>query len=295
MVLDPEQLKTAAEIAEIGSGLIVGAEFLPTVIGCAKKWISAKFHGHPQKAIDAALSNFNDFSGQINICFGGMQQIEGFEEKKEQALADPDYTSLFQEAVLGAARTSSEQTHNLLARLVTDRLTAEPDSLHTLAAHMACNAVPQLSPTHLRLLGAMYIIHFLPAPSSMKDLSADERQVACPRWFLDEMSKVIPIGTVTKLDFAHLVAVFCIAYIPPVPNLGEMPLGGPSYPREWRLSSIILDKFSSQGYMSSMTSTQIEMGPIGSELKRCWEQSDMRKASLTSAGSLIGMYVRDTI
>ena len=38
-----------------------------------------------------------------------------------QAIADPDYASLLQEAELGAARTDSEQS-KLLAHLVTDRL-----------------------------------------------------------------------------------------------------------------------------------------------------------------------------
>jgi hypothetical protein len=268
MVLDPYVLALIQDpisLAVVG-GLASGCidPFVSHAIEHGISWVSDRYKGHPKEAIKTAQNNAVNFFGQVNICIEGQQQINGIKDRTKQALTDPDYTSLFQEAVLGAARTSSEQTHKLLARLVTDRLTAEPDSLHILAAHMACNAVPQLSPTHLRLLGAIYIIHFLPAPSSMKDLSPEEREVACPKWFLDEMSKVIPIGPVTKLDFAHLVAVSCIAYIPPAPNLAEMPLGGPSYPREWRLPSIILDKFSSQGYMSSMTSTQIECGPIGS-------------------------------
>ena len=260
-----------------------------------KKWLEDKYQGHPQEAIETAQKNAVNFYGQVNICLEGLQQIEGIESKREQALADPDYTSLLQEAVLGATRTNSVQKHRLLARLVTDRLTAEPDSLRNLAAHMACNAVPHLSPTHLRLLGAMYIIHCLPAPSSIKDLSPEEQKVACPNWFLDEISPLIPIGDTTKLDFAHLVSVSCITYIPPVPILAGVLGGGPFNPTEWRLSTIIFDKFYSQGYMSPMSPPQIECGPIGGVLKNYWEQTDMRKASLTSAGSLIGMYVRDTI
>jgi hypothetical protein len=219
MVTDPETLKTVAEFAEIGAGVIAGVEFLPTVVGCAKKWISAKFHGHPQKAIDAALSNFNDFSGQVNICLGGMQQIEGFEKKKEQTLADPDYTSLFQEAVLGAARTNSVQTHKILARLVTERLAAEPNSLRTLASHMGCNAVPQLSPKHLRFLGFMAILWAMDTPDYVKALSGetgvDSDQKTFEkglRWLSDELSPLLPIGEMTENDYSHLAAVSCIAY-----------------------------------------------------------------------------------
>jgi len=296
MVLDPEQLKTAAEIAEIGSGLIVGAEFLPTIVGCAKKWISAKFHGHPQKAIDAALSNFNDFSGQVNICLGGMQQIEGFEEKKEQALADPDYTSLFQEAAFGAARINSEQKHKLLARLVTDRLTAEPDSLRNLAAHMACNAVPQLSNMHLKLLGALYVIHHYPAPSYMMDLPYDERIDVGTKWFLNEIAPFIPIGELTDLDFAHLTAVSCITYVPQVTPSG---IGGSSEPGSWKLPIVVRGKLCHLKELyrlpQPIREPQIDQNKIGKNLLAAWENSDMRKASLTPAGSLIGMYVRDTL
>ncbi len=278
MVLDPEQLKTAAEIAGIGSGLIAGAEFLPTVVGCAKKWISAKFHGHPQKAIDVALSNFNDFSGQVNICLNGMQQIEGFEEKKEQALADPDYTSLFQEAVLGAARTNSVQTHKILARLVTERLAAEPDSLRTLASHMACDAVLQLSPKHLRFLGFMAILYAMDTPDYVKGVSGetgvDSDQKTFEKglsWLSDELSPLLPIGEMTHADYSHLEAVSCItngAYITELLHL-----------LKWKFST------------KQINESWIEQNPIYKVLCKYWNSS----ASLTPAGTLIGMYVRDII
>jgi|GEM_PF-2589695 len=272
MVLDPEQLKTAAEIAEIGSGLMVGAGFLPTVVGCAKKWVSAKFHGHPQKAIDAALSNFNGFSGQVNICLGGMQQIEGFEEKKEQALADPDYTSLFQEAALGAARINSEQKHKLLARLVTDRLVAEPESLRILAAHLACNAVPQLSPKHLQFLGVMAVFYEMKVPEGIRDTSDEETFKNGLGWLSKELQPLMPFETLGTLDYTHLAAVSCITF---GHNLDI---------------SILKRRFSTRSYSRAW----IEQSEFGQELIRAWKEG-LHTAILTPAGALIGMYVQETI
>ena len=272
MLLDPEQLKTAAEIAEIGSGLIVGVEFLPTVFKCAQNWISTKFHGHPQEAIDAAQCNFNNFSGQVNICLDGLQQIEGFKEKTEHALADPDYTTLLQEAALGAARTNSVQKHKLLARLVTDRLAAEPDSLRTLAAHMACNAVPQLSPTHLRFLAFMAVVYARVHPQDILGASDEETIKNGLEWFLKELSPLMPIERMSSFDYTHVAAASCI-----------------TYGHNIDLLHVLEQRFR----VKSMSRAWIN--DYGKELPQVWEEQNVGTAYLTPAGALIGMYVQDAI
>lgn len=298
MALDPAiiaSIKDPITLA-IVSGLVSGTagSAMSRAIGHGMRWISDRYKGHPKEAIGAAQRNVVNFFGHVNMCLDGQQQIEGIEYRIEQALADPDYTSLFQEAVLGAARTNSEQKHRLLARLVTDRLTAEPESLRNLAAHMACNAIPQLSPIHLRLLGVMYAIHYQPAPNHLKGLSRDALADAGSKWLLEEIKSYMPIGDITQLDFAHLVAVSCITYIPPhqIP-LFKTPLDEPAQPREWDLFSRIYEKFAGFASNSYMVSSRIQDDRAGKELIRYWEECDMKKATLTSAGSLIGMYVHE--
>ena len=214
MVLDPAVIASIQDQTALAvvSGLVSGAA--SGFVSPAITWVRDRYKGHPKDAIKAAQINTVNFLGQVNVCLEGQQQIENIEDKKQQALSDPDYTSLFQEAVLGAARTNSEQKHKLLARLVTDRLTAEPDSLQALSVHMACNAVPQLSKMHLKLLGVLYIIRHQPAPSYIMDLPYDERIDVGNKWCLTEIAPFIPIGGLTDLDFAHLTAVSCITYVP---------------------------------------------------------------------------------
>ncbi len=293
MPIDP---LTLAAMSGAVSSLVGGCinPFVSRTMKYGARWLSDRFSGHPREAIEAAQRNAVNFYGQVNICLDGLQHIEGFEEKKDQALSDPDYTSLFQEAVLGAARTNSEQKHRLLARLVTDRLTAEPDSLRNLAAHMACNAVPHLSSAHLRLLGVMYVIHGQPVPDHLKGLSKDAVDEAGLRWFLKEINPLIPIGNITELDFAHLATLSCIAFVPPLFASGHW--GGSPPPLEWNLLSIIHKKFGIRsGSNSFIEATQIPTNKTGKELIRYWEETTLKKATLTSAGELIGLYVRDSI
>ena len=298
-VPDPSAIDplTLAAMSGAVSGFVGGCinPFVSRTIGYGVSWLSDRYRGHPREAVETAQRNAVNFYGQVNICLDGLQRIEGFEEKRDQAFADPDYTNLFQEAVLGAARVDSEQKHRLLARLVTDRLTAEHDSLRNLAAHMACNAVPQLSNMHLKLLGVLYIIRHHPPPSYILKLPYDERINVGTGWFLTEIAPFIPIGEITDLDFAHLTAVSCITY---VPQMIHSYIGGSSEPGYWKLPIVVRNKFVSLKELyrlpTPVKEPQIEQDQNGKDLLNVWGSSDMRKASLTPAGSLIGLYVRDT-
>jgi hypothetical protein len=245
-------------------------------------WIIDQYKGHPEDAITAAQNNAVNFFGQVNICLEGQQQIQGAEDKTKLALADPDYTSLFQEAVLGAALTNSEQKHKILARLVTDRLIAEPDTLRTLAAHMACSAVPQLSPPHLRFLGLMAVIYVMDTPAHLKATeevkgfdSYDTRIKKGLEWLSEELAPLLPIGDMAEYDYAHLAAVSCIAY-------GQA---------NHDLLNVMIWSFSTKGGSRSI----IEQTDIGKTLLQYWDQDMVCNAFLTPAGALIGAYAHDAL
>jgi hypothetical protein len=296
MVLEPSVLALIQDplALNIVGGLASGC--IESFVSLGIRWVSDRYKSHPKEAIKTAQNNAANFFGQVNIYLEGQQQIEGIEDKTKQALADPDYTDLLQEAVLGAARTNSEQKHELLARLVTDRLTAEPDSLRNLAAHMACNAVPQLSNMHLKLLGLLYIIRRHPAPPHIMRLPYDERIDIGTKWFLSEISPFIPIGGLTDFDFAHLMAVSCITYVPQLIPSGY---GGSSEPGYWKLPIVLRNKLCPVEELYRLPipvkEPQVEQDQIGKDLLSFWSSSNMRKASLTPAGSLIGLYVLDAI
>lgn len=274
MVLDQV---TIAILAGLASGTASG--FMSPAIKHGLSWIIDRYKGHPEDAITAAQRNAVNFFGQVNICLEGQQQIQCVEDKTKQALADPDYTSLFQEAVLGAALTNSEQKHKILARLVTDRLIAEPDTLRTLAAHMACSAVPQLSPQHLRFLGLMAVVYVMDTPVHLKateeETDYNSRIKKGLVWLSEELAPLLPLGDMAEYDYAHLAAVSCIAY------------GKANHD----LLDVVIWKFSTKGGSRSI----IEETDIGKTLLQYWDQDMICNAFLTPAGALIGAYAHDTL
>lgn len=281
------------------SDIVVNAAasiFLERLSDRTYNWILKKYEGHPKKSIENAIRRADRFYEQFAICIEELKNIDGIEEIKEKALAEPGYTSVVQEAALGATLTDSTEAHKILAHLVTDRLTAEPDSLQNLAAHMACNAVPQLSNMHLKFLGLLYIIRRYRAPPYIMELPYDERIDIGTKWFLNEIAPFIPIEEITDFDLAHLMAVSCITYVPQMIHSGY---GGSSEPGYWTLPIVVRNKLCSLKEIyrlpKPVKEPQIEQDPIGKDLLKFWGGSNMRKASLTPAGSLIGLYVLDAI
>ena len=125
-------------------------------------------------------------------------------------------------------------------------------------------------------------------------LPYDERIDVGTKWFLAEIAPFIPIGEITDLDLAHLIAVSCITYVPqPLPIIFDA-----SEPDCWKLQFVVGNKFSPLEELYRMPmpvkEPQIEQDQNGIYLLNAWENTDMRKASLTPAGSLIGLYVRDS-
>lgn len=256
--------------------------FLERVSDRTYNWILKKYDGHPKRAIETALRRADRFYEQFAICIEELKNIDGIEEKKEKALADPSYTSIVQEAALGATLTDSTEAQKILAHLVTDRLTAEPDSLRTLSAHMACSAIPHLSPLHLRFLGLMAVIYVLDTPAHLVATREDTGHASYDatikkglEWLSEELTPLLPIGDMTVYDYAHLASVSCIAY-------------GHAH-RD--LLDVMIWKFSTKGGSRRC----IEQTEIGKILYQYWNQDMVSEASLTPAGALIGTYAHDAV
>jgi hypothetical protein len=297
MVVDLETWITAAEIALVGE---FTGRFSQDIYNSGKNWIIARFKDHPKEAQESANRNVNNFFGEVNIRVGALEKLyEDIGDKEEHALSDPDYTYLLYEAVLVAARTDSKQKHKLLARLVADRLQAETYSLQSLAVHTATNAILQLSAKHLKFLGVLSVIHDLQPASHPKGVDFKDLSQWYSKWLSDELSPMIPIGAMTEYDFMHLVAISCITYIPPqypTTTFETMTFASkiPEEPDEWKLNAILEKKFHSFTGCNVLGSSLL-LSNIEQELTKYWKDGLIKRASLTSAGSLIGMYVRDTI
>jgi hypothetical protein len=141
----------------------------------------------------------------------------------------------------------------------------------------------------------MAVIHILKPPSQPEGTPIYDIRDRNGNWLLSELSDIMPIGDMTNFDYVHLVAVSCITYIPPeYPKtpLEELTWSSPTIgePESWDLRQVLQQKFPPNGFLIPMF---IENTSIGKELIDYWYRNNMRMVSLTSAGALIGMYVRD--
>lgn len=249
------------------------------------KFLWRKIRDHPESVQEIAVERVIDLSERTSLRINALEQkIGSIETQVEAKLSDPDFIFLFHNACIAAARTDGQEYHELLARLISDRITAESDSLRALAAHMACNAIPQLSPTHLRFLGVMAAIHTMRPPDALMEILPEMRVETCIHWLLDEITPMMPIGGMNEYDYTHLVAISCVTFEPYVSAMS---------PREYSLLWVISKKFSINPQLNKWD--PIIKHEVGFQLVQHWTKTDMHKLSLTSAGALIGMHVRDAI
>jgi len=246
-----------------------------------QRWLDTYFRDHQPKAQESAQQNALDFLSELaNRVRGIEESVKNIPDAKKQiedALSDPDFSALLHDAMISSARTESTEKHKLLARVVSERLIAGQESLIALAGNLACDAIPHLSPKHLQCLGIMTLVYFTRPANFPPNIPPETLNDFWTDWLSNRLSPLMPIGTMTAIDYAHLVAVSCITY----DYVGSRDLKKILSTLESGELKWDVDKF--------FTDTH-----IGKELLKLWE-TGMGHAIPTSAGNLIGTYVNDLL
>lgn len=132
-------------VSLIALGAAIGGasgKFVEKAWDSGEKWIRSYFKDHKENAQKQATENSKDF---LNELAQRVKQLEDqktvSKEKIDQAQDHPDFSAFLQKALLTSAQTDSKDKHKLLARLVSERLTSEPESVFSLASKMACDAL----------------------------------------------------------------------------------------------------------------------------------------------------------
>lgn len=263
------------------SGAVGGATgvFSKEVWDLGKNWIGTYFKDHAPKAIAKAEQNSLDFLAQL------AQRVKNLEEQGEQqkkvivdSLNQPDFSILLQKAMVSSAQTEDKQKHELLARLVTERLTTESESMLGLASQIACDVVPKLTVNQMSILSLL--IHensMKPSPFPPHDMSQEEFN----KWYvgyLTEKMQVYQNLIVSNLDLLHLAALSCVS------------ISGISVANHLRHILFVNKKETGYSFDTQLfTSTS-----IGKKMNELWE-SYLNGVQPTSIGQLIGIYVSDML
>lgn len=246
-----------------------------------------------QKATENAAAFLGELSKQISRI---EQRGTPFSDSQiEQALRDPDVAITIRTALAGAARTSSQEKHDALARAVAERLGAAAESNEALASVIAADAIPKLSVVHLRFLGIAAVVFTvrplsslysgLPANGHLDAEQIRERYDSYTSWLKTSLERLHTGVTLDELQIAHLVSAGCLTY--------ERKLL-----RD--LTAVLTPKRSAFLDPRATWHVGIDIGeflnfdPTGRDLGSLWEYG-LQHVTLTPAGRLIGAAVHESV
>lgn len=268
--------------ASIAIGAAIGGaagKFAEKALSLSAKWLAERFKGHLRKAQEKAQQNTLDFIEQL------AQRVKTLEEQGEQykkiineSLSQPDFSILLQKAVISSAQTDDKQKHELLARLVADRLTKESESLFSLTSHLACDVISRLTIKQMKILGILAVVFFI-RPSPFPSTQVVKHDKVMSMWWsqwLEDMLKIYQDVAPSTMDFLHLESLSCMKYDEIVGRGLENIL---SFPKDSGL------KFDYKMFSET---------DVGKNITKTWESS-LQHAFPTTTGILIGIYVSDLL
>lgn len=242
-----------------------------------KVGINSLYQNIKASSQDMALKNVDDFKNKLEEEYHYRVSIPSTENPNillSGNLNDPDFAYLFSQAIIASARTNNQDKHQILARAVTERLFAKPESLVALSSSIAVQIVPNLTPNQLDYLGFMCLIHETRPDfdSPGIQLNFQESQEKYISWLELSLNMYKPYPKMRLIDFRHLEGMSCIAKF----SISVIPWENLLRPKflfsfEWP-----------QDYFSK--------NQIIQELKQV---DGINNCRLTTIGSIIGIYVLD--
>jgi hypothetical protein len=198
----------------IAIGAAIGGatdKFVEKAWDSGEKWIKAFFKNHKPKAQKKATDNGRDFINELAKMIKKIEesnQILG--ENINSAQDHPDFSALLQKALLTSAQTDSKEKHIILARLVSERLKSEPESILALASKMACDVISYLTVNQLMILGlSVNLYQIRPIPFPPKDIQERFFQSFMDTWLTTQL-KIYQEITLRQIDLIHLESLSCL-------------------------------------------------------------------------------------
>lgn len=272
-MVDPLSIATGAVIG------VTAAKFADKALDIGAKWISTYFKDHAPKARVKAQQNSLDFLNQLTERVNKLEQ-QGKQYKKviRESLNQPDFSILLQKAIISSSQTGDKEKHKILARIVTDRLSQESESLLAMCSQQASDVIPLLNSRHMKILGFLTTVFFI-RPTIFPPPNVVKHNTVLNIWYqqwLTEKLHVYQDLTVFNSDYLHLESISCIKWDPIVSrDLGEI----------LTPKSEIKFKFDKNAFLKTT---------LGSKITELWE-SGLRSALPTTVGQVIGVYTSDNL
>ena len=195
-------------------------------------------------------------------------------EKIDQAQDHPDFSAFLQKALLTSSQTDSKDKHKLLARLVSERLTSEPESVFSLASKMACDALSFASTSQTMLLGLVTNLYGIrPHPFPPVGLKPEQFQDWMDNWITQRLSPFKNL-TIGKQDLNHLESLSCL-------KINQFV--GRDLNQLYTVGDFKFD-------FNILKDTVLK-----EKIKQLWDSSRLQTIDLTTTGQIIGVMASDMI
>ena len=258
-----EPLTMIALGAAIGGG---AGKFVEKAWDSGEKWVTSYFANHQEKAKTKAIENSADFLRKLGQRVTELEKSNQVSEKfLSTAQEHPDFSVVLQKAMLSAAQTDSQSKHDLLSRLVAERIQASPESLISVVSKMACESISYTTPNQLLILGLLTnLLYVVPtgkgnAPQAMQ-------------WLRSRTAHFLG-AKLSNLDYTHLESLSCMKVTSIISrDIYKI------------LQSKFGDVFDSEAFRSSQ---------LGQKLMHMWEKDCLQTCELTTVGQLLGVMVTD--
>lgn len=259
----PEPLSLIALGAAIGGG---AGKFVEKAWDSGEKWVVSYFSNHQEKAREKAEENSADFLRKLGARVSELEKAKLIsEEALVTAQEHPDFSVVLQKAMLSAAQTDNESKHDLLSRLVAERIQASPESMLSMASKMACDAISYTTPNQLLILGFITNVLYI-NPNGLF------HQSQYLPWLQARLSPFLGVNP-NHMDYTHLESLSCLKFETFITR---------------DLAQILSQKMGSGFDYEGFKSTQ-----LGEKVLAVWEGGSLNSCQLTSVGQILGVMVSD--
>jgi len=261
----------------IAIGAAVGGaagKFVEKAWDSGEKWIQSYFKDHKEVAQQKATDNTMNFLNEL------AQKVKQLEDSKqipkdkiESAQDHPDFSAMLQKALLTSAQTDSKDKHIILARLVSERLKSEPESILALGSKMACDAISYATVNQLLILGlAVNFYGIRPNPFPPIGVNETNFQEYMNAWLTQRLKPYEKIEF-KQIDITHLESLSCLKVNTFIGRgLNDM----------FKEENLVYD-------FEKMVDIQLR-----EKMKKIWNDG-LQKIDLTTVGQIIGVSVSDLL
>jgi hypothetical protein len=240
-------------------------------------WVGDLYHNHLPKALQKGRANAASFLLKFAVqakLIEDSGQVP--EEKIESALEGPEFAVSFQQAMLAASQTECEERHDLLARLLAERLAADPEGLLAVVSKRAVDTISCLSLTHLKILGLMASVQVVqPDPELLEGIPREEAKARLLEYLATIWERYRDIEC-SPMDFLHLLTESCI-----VDNS--------------RVIGSLATHVNENLGIDYFTDPELERNSGTAHVYQLWRAERSLRLQLTTTGRLIGVYVGDLL